>query len=86
MDSSLLPAALISGNSLCHVVLDIVIIVCVVAAMAAIRSEELGSDLGNVLGHRVNFGIRYDCAASPISGSPVFSFSTIEPRFRLAGA
>ena len=62
----LLLAALISRNAFSHIGLDIVVIVHVVGTMAPIRSKQLGSEFVNILGHRINFGICYDCAAGEV--------------------
>lgn len=46
----LLRFALISCDALCHVVLDIVVVVYVIAVVAAVRAEEGGSNLGFLFG------------------------------------
>ena len=47
----LLRFALIRRDTLCHVVPDIVVVVYVIAVVAAVRTEEGGSNLGFLIQH-----------------------------------
>ena len=77
----LLCVFLIRCDAFCHVGLDVVVVIHIVVGMAAIRSEELSGNLGDILGHRISFGVRHDHAASEVN----LCVSTDIPDLRLAG-
>ena len=54
---------MISRNAPCHVSLNVVVVVRVVACVSSIRSQERGDGRGELLGNRFGSGVRHDHAA-----------------------